>query len=177
MVKKYLRKLQIYDSMSKVFLGIGGNIGNKAIIFNRVYLFIENNLGRILTKSSVYESPPWGFHAEENFWNQVLIIKTSLSPEKLLQKIHNIEGAFGRKRNKKQYASREMDIDILYYDNVFMETEELIIPHPRISQRKFILVPLAEIAPDFKHPLRRFTNLQMLENCKDESTVKKVHDI
>jgi len=160
--------------MSKVFLGIGGNIGNKEIIFNRVYLFIENNLGKIVTKSSVYESPPWGFHTEENFWNQVLIIETSLSPEELLQKIHNIESAFGRKRSNKQYASREMDIDILYYDDIFMETETLTIPHPLIPQRKFVLVPLAEIAPEFKHPLRRFTSLQMLENCKDESVVKKV---
>jgi len=160
--------------MSKVFLGIGGNIGNKEIIFNKVYLFIENNLGRIITKSSMYESPPWGFHAEENFWNQVLLIETTLSPEKLLQKIHIIEKAFGRKRKKKHYNSREMDIDILYYDDIFMETEKLIIPHPLIQQRLFVLVPLTEIAPDFKHPLLRLTNQQMLENCKDESVIKKV---
>jgi 2-amino-4-hydroxy-6-hydroxymethyldihydropteridine diphosphokinase len=160
--------------MSKVFLGIGGNIGNKQANFNKVYNLIERKLGQISAKSSVYESPPWGFHAENNFWNQILIIKTGLTPEELLSKIYEIESSFGRKRKSKHYASREMDIDILYYDDIFMETETLVIPHPHMHQRLFVLVPLVEIAPDFKHPILRFTSLQMLENCKDKSVIKKV---
>jgi 2-amino-4-hydroxy-6-hydroxymethyldihydropteridine diphosphokinase len=160
--------------MSQVFLGIGGNIGNKQANFNKVYNLIERKLGQISAKSSIYESPPWGFHAENNFWNQVLKIETEKSPETLLHEIHEIEALFGRKRKKKQYVSREMDIDILYYDDIYTETETLIIPHPRIPLRMFVVVPLAEIAPDFKHPLLRFTSLQMLENCKDKSVIKKV---
>lgn len=160
--------------MSQVFLGIGGNIGNKQANFNKVYDLVERKLGQISAKSSVYESPPWGFHAEDNFWNQILIIETEKTPEELLNEIHEIESLFGRKRKKKRYVSREMDIDILYYDDIYMETETLIIPHPRIPLRMFVLVPLAEIAPDFKHPLLRFTSLQMLENCKDKSVIKKV---
>jgi len=169
-------KLQIYVSMHKVFLGIGGNIGNKHDNFNKVYNIIQNELGEITKSSSVYETPPWGFSASENFWNQVLIIETNLLPEELLQKIIEIESRFGRVRDTGKYNSREMDIDILYYDDLFMETGDLIIPHPKIHQRKFVLVPLSEIAPSFKHPLLRFTSMQMLENCKDDSIILKLGD-
>jgi 2-amino-4-hydroxy-6-hydroxymethyldihydropteridine diphosphokinase len=160
--------------MHKVFLGIGGNIGNKADNFNKVYTFIKNGLGEIVKSSSVYETPPWGFTAEENFWNQVLVIETELLPIELLQKITEIENSFGREREFGKYNSREMDIDILYFDDLFIETENLIIPHPRIQQRKFVLVPLNEIAPDLKHPLLRLTSFQMLENCRDASIILKL---
>ncbi len=160
--------------MHKVFLGIGGNIGNKAVNFDKVYELIKNELGNFVKSSSIYETPPWGFTAEENFWNQVLIIDTEYSPTELLEKITEIENQFGREREIGKYNSREMDIDILYIDDLFMETEKLIIPHPRIQQRKFVLVPLNEIAPDFKHPLLRLTSFQMLENCKDGSVILKL---
>ena len=160
--------------MQKVFLGIGGNIGNKQANFEKVYTMVEKELGEIILSSSVYETPPWGFQADENFWNQVLIIKTEKSSENLLEKIHEIENLFGRKRRVGTYTSREMDIDILYVDDLYIETETLIIPHPKIHQRMFVLVPLNEIAPEFRHPLLRLTSFEMLENCKDESIVKKV---
>lgn len=160
--------------MHMVFLGIGGNIGNKTDNFNKVYTFIKNELGEIVKSSSVYETPPWGFSADDNFWNQVLMIETELSPTEVLQKITETENYFGRKREPGKYNSREMDIDILYYDDIFEETENLIIPHPRIQHRKFVLVPLNEIAPDFKHPLLRLTSFQMLENCRDESVILKL---
>lgn len=162
--------------MHKVFLGIGGNIGNKHINFQKVVKIIEKQLGEITKKSSVYETPPWGFDTEENFWNQIIIIQTKLSPSDLLKNIHEIEKQFGRTRKSTNYASREMDIDILYYDDLYLETEDLIIPHPKMQLRKFVLVPLNEIAPDFKHPLLRFTSFQMLENCKDASVIFKLDD-
>ncbi len=160
--------------MHKVYLGIGGNIGNKQKNFENVYQIIENELGRIIVASSIYETPPWGFQSDNIFWNSVIEIETSYSPEKLLSKIHSIEEIFGKKRGNEKYSSREMDIDILYFDDIFIETEILIIPHPRIHQRKFVLVPLNEIAPNLKHPLLRQTSFEMLENCKDESVIKKV---
>jgi 2-amino-4-hydroxy-6-hydroxymethyldihydropteridine diphosphokinase len=104
----------------------------------------------------------------------VVVIKTEHSPEELLKKIHAIEKEFGRERKTENYTSREMDIDILYYDDIYMETESLIIPHSRIHQRKFVLVPLTEIAPEFKHPLLRLTSWQMLDSCRDSSIIIKV---
>ena len=160
--------------MHKVFLGIGGNIGNKQQNFTKVEDLIEKRLGKILLKSSVYETPPWGFNAEENFWNQVLLIETKFLAEELLWRTKEIEDQFYRQERDVRYSSREMDIDMLYYDDIFMETDKLILPHPRLHQRKFVLVPLVEIAPDFKHPLFRLTSMQMLENCKDESIIKKI---
>lgn len=162
--------------MHKVFLGIGGNIGNKQENFKKVYLLIEIRLGKINLASSIYETPSWGFQSKENFWNQVIQIETNKTPEELLSTIYEIEGVFEKKSGNERYTSREMDVDILYFDDLFLETENLIIPHPRIHQRKFVLVPLTEIAPDLKHPLLRLTSIKMLENCRDESVIKKVVD-
>lgn len=160
--------------MNKVLLGIGGNLGDKQKNFERAYNLIEIKLGHIIQKSSVYETPPWGFRSENVFWNQVLVIGTILEAEELLWRIHEIEADFGRKRETERYSSREMDIDILYFNEEYFETKALIVPHPRIHERRFVLVPLVEIAPDMKHPLRRLTSIEMLENCLDKSVIKKV---
>lgn len=160
--------------MHQVFLGIGGNIGNKHDNFDKVYTFIKNELGVVTKSSSVYETSPWGFQAEENFWNQVLIVETKLSAVELLQKINNIENMFGRKRDGNQYKSREMDIDILYFNAKIIETENLTVPHPLLHLRLFVLVPLREIAPDFVHPVLKMTSVEMLNVCEDKSAIKKV---
>ncbi|MCY1723454.1 2-amino-4-hydroxy-6-hydroxymethyldihydropteridine diphosphokinase [Prolixibacteraceae bacterium Z1-6] len=160
--------------MHKVYLGIGGNIGNKQQNFEKVLELINKQLGKIILSSSIYETPPWGFHSDDPFWNQVLLIETILEAEELLWRINAIEDKFERKRGEERYSSRQMDIDILYFNDDYYETKTLIVPHPKIHERKFVLVPLAEIAPDYKHPLRRLTNLQMLENCRDDSIIKKV---
>jgi len=161
--------------MHKVFLGIGGNIGDKRENFKKVHQLINERLGHIVDSSSVYETPPWGFHSEDPFWNQVLIIETKLEAEEILWRINEIDEVFGRERDKEGYSSRKMDVDILYFNDEYYETPSLIIPHPKIPERKFVLVPLTEIAPDYKHPLRRLTNLQMLENCRDKSLIKKIN--
>jgi 2-amino-4-hydroxy-6-hydroxymethyldihydropteridine diphosphokinase len=160
--------------MHQVFLGIGGNIGNKHDNFDKVYTFIKNELGKITKSSPVYETSPWGFEAKEDFWNQVLVIETEFLPDEVLKKIMKIENTFGRNRKNENYSSRKMDIDILYFDKLVIETENLTIPHPRISQRLFVLVPLAEIAADFIHPLLKLTSLEMLKNCDDSSVIKKL---
>lgn len=160
--------------MHNVFLGIGGNIGNKPSNFKKAEDLIQSRLGSIENKSSIYETPPWGFHSEEKFWNAIVVIQTKFRPDELLWHIHEVEDHFEKEENGERYRSREMDIDILYYDDLFIDTKLLIIPHPQIQNRKFVLVPLVEIAPDLKHPLLRLTSLQMLENCKDESVIKKI---
>jgi 2-amino-4-hydroxy-6-hydroxymethyldihydropteridine diphosphokinase len=160
--------------MNQVFLGIGGNIGNKHDNFDKVYTFIKNELGAVTKSSSVYETSPWGFQAEDNFWNQVLIVETKFSAVELLQKINNIETRFGRKRDGRQYKSREMDIDILYFDKLVVKNETLVIPHQHLQKRLFVLVPLAEIAPDFIHPVLKLTSVEMLNVCEDKSVIKKL---
>jgi 2-amino-4-hydroxy-6-hydroxymethyldihydropteridine diphosphokinase len=160
--------------MHQVFLGLGGNIGNKHDNFDKVYTFIQNELGTITKSSSVYETPPWGFQAEVNFWNQVLVVNTEFSAVEVLRKINKIERQFGRKRDGGQYKSREMDIDILYFDELIIETEKLTIPHQYIQNRLFVLVPLAEIAPDFVHPVLQLSSVEMLNVCEDKSVIEKV---
>jgi len=161
--------------MHKVFIGLGGNIGDKQKNYTRVRPLISERLGKILNESSIYETPPWGFHSEFQFWNQVMYIETKLEAEELLWHIKEIEAMFGRNvEENSTYDNREMDIDILYFDDIYFDSIDLVIPHTKIHERLFVLVPLVEIAPDFKHPLLRMSNLTLLENCRDKSIIRKV---
>jgi 2-amino-4-hydroxy-6-hydroxymethyldihydropteridine diphosphokinase len=162
--------------MHQVFLSIGGNLGNKRANFDKVYTHIQNELGYIILRSSVYETPAWGFDSEDPFWNQVLCIETHLNPSEILEKIKKIDAAFGRKRNSEGYSSREMDVDILYFDDQTINTENLTIPHPLMHKRLFVLVPLAEIAPRFVHPVLKLISIEMQNSCEDKSEIKKVSE-
>ena len=160
--------------MHKVFLGIGGNIGDKRENFVRCRKMIEERLGKIIFISPVYETSAWGFLSENNFWNQVIYCETNFEPEILLKEIHEIETLFGRDRKNNGYNSREMDIDILYFDDFILKSDFLVIPHPLIHERLFVLKPLSDIAPNVIHPVLQKSSLQMLENCKDTSAISKV---
>jgi len=160
--------------MHQVFLSVGGNIGNKRQNLQKVRMNIESRIGEVAGHSSVYETPPWGFSADDDFWNQVLLVKTELEPDELLSEIHTIEQLFGRKRKAGYYMSREMDIDILYFDEITVSNDKLIIPHPHISERLFVLVPLVELVPGMIHPVLNQTNRQLLERCKDKSAIKRI---
>ena len=135
---------------------------------------IHQQIGTVINTSSIYQTPPWGFEAEQDFLNQVVVIQTVQSPEALIKTILSIEKQLGRIRQGNHYHSRTMDIDILFYNNQIIEQPDLIIPHPRIRERKFVLIPLCEIAPELRHPRFNLTISELLSQCADPSVCVKI---
>ncbi len=158
--------------MQQVFLLLGSNQGNRLQLLSQAVELLQCHDIDIVIKSSVYESGPWGFSAGQHFLNQVLQIKTALPPQELLQKTQAVEEKLGRLRTASLgYTSRTMDVDILFYGNEIISTPALTVPHPRLHLRRFTLMPLAEIAPGFVHPVLKKTMRELLEECGDESSV------
>ncbi len=174
-----IKEYQLYSLLKDkdhVFLLLGGNLGNVSVTFKHVIKEMSN-FARVVKKSSIYATEAWGMENTPEFLNQVLLVTTDLQPIRLLEKINAIEEKLGRKeQNKAQevYQSRPIDIDILLWGNLVMETEKLTIPHPRMHQRNFTMVPLAEIAPDFKHPVLNRSIAEVLKNTTDNLKVRKV---
>lgn len=160
--------------MTKLYILLGGNLGDKQLIFSETRKRLAGQLGRISRQSAIYETEPWGFESADMFWNQALEIETELVPDEILVRSRNIEHELGRIRQKNQYGSRVIDIDILFYGGQVINQERLTIPHPRIQDRKFVLVPLGEIAPELVHPVFRKTIKQLIEECTDQLAVKKL---
>ncbi|HEY8402320.1 MAG TPA: 2-amino-4-hydroxy-6-hydroxymethyldihydropteridine diphosphokinase [Cytophagaceae bacterium] len=156
--------------MNKVYLLLGSNLGNRIETLASVRKVLEIRVGKILSKSSCYETEPWGKTDQPEFINQVLLIETPLKPQEVLKTILQIELEHGRIR-KEKFGARVIDIDILYYENEIIVTEELKIPHPEIHNRRFVLVPLVEIAAEFKHPVFNLSNNELLTRCKDNLKV------
>jgi 2-amino-4-hydroxy-6-hydroxymethyldihydropteridine diphosphokinase len=160
--------------MKKVFLGLGTNMGNRAENLSKAVKSIEIEIGRVLKASSVYETEPWGFHSEEQFLNMVVGVETELTPSALMTKILFIETLLGRERGKKQYVSRVIDIDILLYEDQIIQEKNLIIPHPLMHERRFVLEPLFEIETDLVHPVFGKSIKELLNVCNDKSETIKL---
>ena len=138
-------------------------MGDKNEIFAQACLFINNRCGRIVAVSSAYESEPWGFEAEEWFMNWLITVETELEPEEIMQQLLGIEAELGRVRHPETegYTSRTADLDILYYGSRIVVTGSLVVPHPRLHQRRFALLPLCEMVPQFVHPAFKLTQTDL----------------
>lgn len=162
--------------MNKVYLLLGGNIGDSVSIFQNCEKIISHKIGEIVCKSSYYQSPSWGFDDENKFLNQVLEISTSLDESILLSICLEIENELGRFRdiNIIGYQSRIIDIDILFFNDLFLFSDRLQLPHPRLHLRRFTLLPLCEIAKDLIHPKFKESVESLLLNCEDHSQVTRL---
>lgn len=156
--------------MPKLYLLLGGNLGDRTTYLQQACDKIMSQIGALRKKSSLYETAAWGKTDQPSFLNQVLEVETNLQPEALLHAIHEIEKELGRARFE-HWGSRVIDIDILFYDALVLQTQRLTIPHPHLHTRRFTLVPLAEVAPDLKHPVLQKNMVQLLANCTDELEV------
>ncbi|WP_164847876.1 2-amino-4-hydroxy-6-hydroxymethyldihydropteridine diphosphokinase [Sandaracinomonas limnophila] len=155
------------------YISLGGNIGNTLEIFQNALLAIEKKLGKIIQKSSIYQTAAWGKEDQNDFLNQVILIETSFDAKKLLDSLLTIELLFERKRIER-WGPRTLDLDLLSFDNQIENSESLVLPHPRIQERKFILVPLAELNPNWVHPMLRKSVSELLDNCADQLKVKRI---
>jgi 2-amino-4-hydroxy-6-hydroxymethyldihydropteridine diphosphokinase len=156
----------------QVYIGVGSNLGNKKENFLEALLRVAKLPDtRILKESSLYESEPNG-DAKDWYVNGAIEIETKFKPEMLLKKFKNIERAMGRKKIKKRWGARIIDLDILLYDAAIVKKKSLRIPHPEMPSRKFVLLPLSEIAPQVIHPELGVTISELLINVKDD---KKIH--
>lgn len=134
-----------------VYLALGSNLGSRLVNLKNAVSNLTPQMN-VKKKSPVYETPPWGFKDQSAFLNQVVMVETYLEPEALLGHLKRLETALGRVESF-QNGPRLIDIDILFFDDLVMDSPSLVIPHPRLHQRAFVLVPLNEIAPDLVHPL------------------------
>jgi 2-amino-4-hydroxy-6-hydroxymethyldihydropteridine diphosphokinase len=159
--------------MNDAYLLIGGNVGDRNFYLTKSAELIADKCGKIEQFSSIYETAPWGKLDQGAFLNQVIRISTRLEPIELLSAILKVENILGRKREEK-YGARTIDIDILYYNNLTLHEASLTIPHPRISERRFVLTPLEEIASHFIDPTHNKSIATLLLSCQDTLSVIKL---
>ncbi len=162
--------------MGRLIILLGGNQGDITETFRAVISRLKSELGSVVGFSGHYESEPWGFESDQNFINKVVEIDCSLSAERVISITQSIEQEFGRQKKEVEgYSSRPIDIDILFFDNLIIKTKTLTIPHPRLHERMFTLLPLAEKWAEFIHPEKKRTVRQLIEECRDRGWVKRIY--
>ncbi len=153
---------------------LGSNLGNRIRNLEQACMLIGDSVGAIQSVSSMYKTAPWGFDSKNTFYNQCISVKTNLDPGRILEHIHLIEAKLGRKSRSREYADRTIDIDILLYGDMVLSLTDLQIPHRELPDRRFALVPLAEILPDFEHPVSGEKITVLLSDCKDTLPVRRI---
>lgn len=151
--------------MNTVYLGLGSNLGNREALLHQSIQEIKKQIGTVSLQSAFYVTEPWGFQSEHPFLNAVVCCQTSLSPLQVLDLTQKIEKRLGRthKSENRQYTDRPIDIDLLLYNDLVISTPRLTLPHPLMHQRRFVLEPLAEIAPNLVHPVLKQTITELLQ--------------
>lgn len=161
-------------NQQQVYLSLGSNLGDRFAHLQNAVDAVFEEIGSIEKIASIYETEAWGFEAD-SFLNTVLLVNTKYNVEVVLKKILVIEKKLGRNRNQTNaYESRVIDIDILYFDETVLHSNQLQVPHPHLQQRRFVLQPLNDIAPGFLHPLFKKTTTQLLQECVDKTTIQKL---
>ena len=158
--------------MNKLYLLLGSNMGNSKMQLAKAVRLIDKNIGHITRSSALYATAAWGNTNQPDFLNQVLVVETEFTALQTLQAILNIEKRMGRIRTVKN-APRIIDIDILFFNREIIQQHHLTVPHPQIQYRRFVLVPLNELAPNLKHPVLNKTVHELLIHCPDKLNVKK----
>ncbi len=153
--------------MNTAYLLLGSNEGDRKGWLVKAMDLISELCGNIINKSSIYQTAAWGITTQPDFLNMVIMVQTTQAPEDLLHTILNIETAMGRHRTIK-WGPRIIDIDILFFNDITLNIPELIIPHPFLQDRRFTLLPLAEIAPDYIHPVFNKSVTTLLSACSDQ---------
>lgn len=158
------------SNKNTVFLSLGSNLGDRKINIENAKEFICDQIGDINESSSIYESEAWGLKDQKDFLNSIVMVSTELDPLSVLEECLIIESVMGRERIVK-WGPRNIDIDIIYYNNQIINNIDLVVPHPRMHDRRFVLIPLMELASQLKHPIFGTSTQQLLKNCNDSSKV------
>ena len=164
------------NSLKYIFLGIGTNMGHKPSNISTAYQFIQTKIGTIRRQSKIYQTPPWGFESDQDFFNTVVKVQTQLTAKEVLTEIKMIEKEMGRSQKLKiGYSSRIIDIDIIDYNGELLNDPILTIPHSHCHKRNFVLYPLKEIEPFWTHPTILKTVNNLIENQKFDSKISIVN--
>lgn len=161
--------------MNKVFLLLGSNEGDRLQHLSNALNYIEQEVGTIVKQSCIYTTDAWGNTQQPDFLNQVICIDTLLSPLQLLEVVLGIERKLGRIRDSSKWMQRIIDLDVLFYNDAIVDVPDLKIPHPYIQDRKFVLVPLQEIAGSYIHPVLKKNIITLTDECVDPLKVRKLN--
>lgn len=162
--------------MNDLLIGLGSNQGNRTANLALAHRLLSRNVGIVSKESPVYQTEPWGVADQAAYYNQVLWIKTVFSLEDAFRKCQIIEQKMGRQREE-QWGPRIIDVDVLYYNQEQVHTEALTVPHRHLHERRFVLQPLSDIAPDYQHPVFQKNTTELLAACTDELAIEVLQQV